>query len=517
MKKQKNQLKLGIILNYVNMGIGNLIPIFYTPIMLSILGQNEYGLYKLSSSVTSYLGLISMGLGSAITRYLIKSREQEGAKAEERMLGLFVVIFNVIAVATLSAGTILTMNLDIWYSESLSAAELYRMKILVFLMVCNMALGFSQSPYQSLVTSHEEYLFYQCMNIMLTSITPIMNLVALYMGAASVGMAVVSLMITVIVRIAYQIYIRGVMKIKPRFKQMPVSAMKEILGFSFWIFVANIVGQLYNATDTVMIGALPALGTAAVAVYNVGNTFNGITLSLTTGVSNMLAPKTNKMVFQGASAAELTDLAIRVGRIQGYIMCLIVSGFIAFGRPFIYFYAGAGYEESYWVAIMVMIPNMIPLLQSVCLSIITAQNRHKFRSIVYLGIAISNVIGTWFLMQYFGVIGAAFMTGLALLVGNGLIMNWYYAKKIGLQIGRFWCSVGKLLIIPVLLCVATLMLSAIIDFYSLPVMVTGIVCYTVFYCLLSWLFIMNDYEKHILRKPIEKLFGKWRNEKKGNA
>ena len=82
MKQKKSQLKTGIVLNYVNMILGNLIPIFYTPIMLSLLGQSEYGLYKLSSSVTSYLSLISMGLGSAITRYLIKAHEEHGKEAE---------------------------------------------------------------------------------------------------------------------------------------------------------------------------------------------------------------------------------------------------------------------------------------------------------------------------------------------------------------------------------------------------------------------------------------------------
>ena len=50
-------------------------------------------------------------------------------------------------------------------------------------------------------------------------------------------------------------------------KNLPTNKMKEILGFSFWIFVANVVGQLYNATDTVMIGMVPALATTGVAVY----------------------------------------------------------------------------------------------------------------------------------------------------------------------------------------------------------------------------------------------------------
>ena len=134
MAQEKSQLKIGIVLNYVNMILGNLIPIFYTPIMLTLLGQSEYGLYKLASSVTSYLSLISMGLGSAITRYLIKSREEDGKETEERMFGLFDVIFNVIAVAAL---------IPLWYAKSLTTTELARMQVLSFMMVINMALGFS--------------------------------------------------------------------------------------------------------------------------------------------------------------------------------------------------------------------------------------------------------------------------------------------------------------------------------------------------------------------------------------
>ena len=85
----KSQLKIGAVLTYVNMAIGSLIPMFYTPIMLDMLGQSDYGLYKLASTVTSYLSLLSFGIGSAIMRYLIMYREQEGEEGEAKILGLF--------------------------------------------------------------------------------------------------------------------------------------------------------------------------------------------------------------------------------------------------------------------------------------------------------------------------------------------------------------------------------------------------------------------------------------------
>lgn len=508
MKKEKNQLRIGVILSYVNLFLGNLIPVFYTPIMLSLLGQSEYGLYKLASNVTSYLSLISLGLGTAITRYLIKAREEEGKEAEEKILGLFTHIFQIISLLAFIVGVILTLSLGIWYSDSLTDSELFKMKILVFILVCNMALSFLMTPQVSVVTSHERFIFLQSMNILSTCAMPVLNLIVLFLGFASIGMTVSSLALNLVIRIFYYLYMRIVLDIRPIYKGIPKSKIKEIMGFSFWIFVANVVGQLYNATDTVMIGAIPALATVGVAVYNVGGVFNHIVYSLTLGISSVLSPKTNKMVFQGASNEELTDLAIRIGRLQCYIITLIVTGFICFGQPFIQFYVGEGYEEAYWVAILMMIPNMIPLVQSICLNVIVAQNKHRFRSLVYLGIAIANVIGTWFLMQVMGIVGAALMTGVALIIGQGIIMNWYYHFKTGLNIVRFWKEVGKIYLIPILMCVVTLIVSQFVDFYNLIFLIIGILIYTLIYCIVNWLFVMNDYEKDIFRSPIKKVMSK---------
>ena len=495
MKQEKSQLKIGIILNYVNMILGNLIPIFYTPVMLRLLGQSEYGLYKLSGSVTSYLGLISLGIGSAMTRYLIKTREEEGRDAEERILGLFMVIFQIIALAALAVGTVLTLNLQVFYGHSLTAPELSRMKILVFLMVCNTALTFSQSPYGAVVSAHEKFIFQQCMNIVTTCVGPLLNVVMLLLGYASIGMTVSSLIVGIMCRVAFTLYTRKSMGICPKYRNMPTSMLREILAFSFWVFVSNVVGQLYNATDTVMMGAVPELATTGVAVYSVGNLLNSVVFSLTIGISSLMGPKVNKLVFSGADNETLTDLAIQVGRLQGLIFGLVVSGFAAFGQPFIRLYSGPGYEDAYWVGLVMMIPNMIPLVQSICLSVITARGQHKFRAIVYLGIAIANVIGTWFLMQVMGIIGAALMTGLALVIGQGFVMNWYYHKKTGLDMVRFWKEVGKVYPIPIMMCICTLFIGKYADFYNLRNMLIGIVCYTAVYCGLNWFFMISKEER----------------------
>ena len=497
------QIKLGMILSYINLGIGNLIPFFYTPIMLELLGQSEYGLYKIAGSTTSYLSLMAFGIGSAVSRFIIKARTQEGKDAEERMFGLFNLLFQAIALLTLIVGGLITWKLDLIYGASLTVAELSRMRVLVGLMVINTAVNLSATSYHSVVFSHERFLFIHSVNILSTIGAPVLNLVILFMGYRSVGMAVVSLTLNVLVRLMYLAYVRRALDIRPRYKGMPTGAIREIFAFSFWVFVSNIVGQIYSATDTVIIGAIPRLATVGAAVYSIGNTFTNIMFSLAQITPSLFAPKVNQMVFSGCNNQQLTDLVIKVGRMQGFVVALVCSGFIAFGMSFITCYVGTGYEESYWVAVLVMIPNCIPLVQSVVHSILQAKNMHQFRSKVYLAVALLNIVGTLLLVQKFGVVGAAIPTGVSYLLGHGLIMNWYYWKKVKLDIPRFWKEMLPIFGIAAALCAATVILSNWVDLYSWIRLGIGILCYTTVYALCIWAAVMNEEEKTFLRNSFK--------------
>ena len=491
----KSQLRVGAVMSYINMALGSLIPMFYTPVMLNLLGQSEYGLFKLASTVTSYLGLISFGIGSAVVRYLVKYRAEGDKDGEERMFGLFNIIFLVISAITLVVGIIIAFNVGLIYGQSLSNEQLFEMTILVLLLTFNTAINFSATPYTAVVTCHERFIFLQIINIIITVLTPIVNLIILFLGFKSIGMVVSSFALTIVVRIVYIIYVKSSIGIKPRYKNMPTYLVKELLIFSFWIFVSNVVNQLYNATDTVIIGAVPALATVGVAIYNVGATFTNMMQSFTTGINSVLTPKINTMVFTGSSNTELTDMVIRFGRLQAYIVALVCSGFIAFGQQFIKLWAGPDYSEAYWVCLATMVP---------------IQNRHRFRSLVYLGIAIVNVIGTILCVNQFGIIGAAVVSGVAYIIGPGLILNWYYWKKIGLEIPRFWKEIVKLFIVPTIMTVVT---KFILNFVTLDKWITllvGIIIYTLVFAILNWFIVMNDYEKDIFRGPVLKIVRRFR-------
>ena len=104
----RNQLRSGVLLSYLNLAISFVIPFVYTPLMLKMLGQAEYGLYSLSNSVISYLSLLSFGFGSTIVRYIAKYRAEGNKKEEEEAFGFFLLLYSVLGILVMTGGVILS-------------------------------------------------------------------------------------------------------------------------------------------------------------------------------------------------------------------------------------------------------------------------------------------------------------------------------------------------------------------------------------------------------------------------
>lgn len=507
----KNQLRSGVYLSYINLAISCLIPFIYTPIMLRMLGQAEYGLYSLANSVVGYLSLLSFGFGTTIVRYLAKYRAQNDRESLEKTYGFFLLLYSALAMLVLLGGVLLSGNVNSIFDQGLRQDEIGKMKVLVLIMSANTALSFPLSVFASVAIAHERYFFRKILDILSTVAAPVANLIALYLGYASVGMALAGTAVSLLLAPVSITYCFRSIKIRPRFAKLPKALILEMVGFSAFAFIGAIVDMLFWATDKVILGMLAS--SAAVAVYNVGGTFNNMVMSLSTSISSVLIPRITGMVVADASKNEWTGLFIRIGRIQFLLIALIASGFSVFGQAFINLWAGPEYTDAFWVAVLTMFPLCIPLIQNTGLSFVVAQNKHRFRSIVYLIIAVMNVISTYLVVPTMGIIGAALCSCVSYLLGQGLIMNIYYYKVTGLDVPLFWKNILKMAIIPGLMLVAGLLLKQFVSLDNWLVFFAGVILYTAVYMILMYLFAMNDYEKDIVRKPAQKIIRLLRRKK----
>ena len=122
MKLKIHQLKSGVFLTYCTQGVHILTGLLYTPIMLRLLGQSEYGLYQLVSSVVSYLSLLSLGFSTGYIRFYSRYKIQDDEKGIAKLNGMYTVIFTVITIVCLLCGGVMVWRADLVFGTGLSAA-----------------------------------------------------------------------------------------------------------------------------------------------------------------------------------------------------------------------------------------------------------------------------------------------------------------------------------------------------------------------------------------------------------
>lgn len=504
----KNQLKIGSFLSYLQMGLGIVIGIIYTPFMIRLLGQSEYGLYNTAASTISMLSVLSLGFNSSYIRYYSRYKQKEQTKKIYKLNGLFLLIFLVIGVIALACGLYLSNHLDIVFASGLTEKEYGIARILMILLTINLAISFPMSVFSNIISAHERFLYLRIVGMLKTVFSPLITLPLLLMGYRSIAMVAVTVFIALVSDILYVIYVIFVLKNKFIFHGFEKGIFKNLFVYTAFIAVNMVIDQINWNIGKILLGRFN--GTTAVAVFSVGYSLSNYYMSFSTAISSVFTPRIHHIINSTREnilkqKEMLTDLFIKVGRIQFIILGLIASGLVFFGREFILVYwAGPGYEESYYVALLLIFPLTIPLIQNLGIEIQRAENKHRFRSIIYAGMAIINLFLSWYLCQFYGAIGGAIGTAISYIVANGVIMNIYYQRECNINIILFWKNILQIfrgMLIPI--CFGTAV-NIFIDYSGFFRFVSIIIFYSAIYFLSMWFWGMNKFEKSLVTQTIRK-------------
>jgi O-antigen/teichoic acid export membrane protein len=500
----KSEIKSGVVLSYIILVMSNIISIFYTPIVLKYLGQSEYGIYNLSGSIIGYLSIISMGLGSTVIRYISRQRVNGDFETESKLNGAFFIIYNIMAIIAVFMGVIMILCSNNIFKASMTIAEISEIKIILIILVIDLAGTLSCNLFGSVLIAYEKFKLVKLISLVSIILTPLITLPLIFIGFKAIMIAVVNTVINFTTILIYIYYFFFKLKKRIVFSKIDKELKKDMIKYTSFIALGVIIDRIYWGTDQFILGMVS--GSISVAVYSVGATFAQYYVTFSTSISGLFTVKVANLVDMDATNDDLTALLIKVGRIQFFILALILTGFILFGKQFIYFWAGKDYALSYYVALLIMIPSTIPLIQNIALNIIQAKNKHGFRSVVYAVIALLNIVATYFLAKIWGVLGAAAATCCAYVIGQIIIMNIYYNRKIGLNMVLFWKEIFKLCL-PIIVCFSIgILITYSIDTFKLLNLLVSVLIYMCVYIILFFLFGMNKYEKELFIGFVRKVF-----------
>lgn len=502
-----NQRKAGALLSYLYLALTFVVGIFYTPILLGFLGKSEYGVYSVANSVIAFLAILDLGFSQTMIRYVSRCKALKDTTGEKKLNGMFLLMYSGIAVIALIAGIILFFNLDMVFQRGFTPAETEQLKIIFIILLVNLVVSFPLGIYSSIISSNEGFFFLKLVNIISFTLTHAGILLALFMGYKSVMMAIITTTVSIALKLITAVYGTCRYRIRFLFHGFDRALLREVFVFSFFIFLNIVIDQLYSNTDKFILGVL--CSSAMVTTYTVGVQFYSYFEQFSTSISGVFLPRITHLVTVNDDMKEVSALFCRIGRIQFILLGFLMSGFIIFGRQFIGLWVGKDQMSAYGIALVVILPALVPLSQNLGISVLRALNKHRFRSIIYFFIALVNVGLSIPLALRFGGFGAACATGFATCCGQIATMNWFYYKKIGLDIPGYWREIGKIVLplLPITLVGAGI--HWLLPSGGWVQLLVQCALYTVIFLLSGWIFIFNRYEKDLLTG----LLKKWRKKK----
>lgn len=490
-----NQRRIGAILSYVSLGSSMVIQFCFIPILFHYLTKNEYGLYQLIGSLIAYMTIMDFGLSATIVRYYSKYTTFDDVIGKENVLALFLILYGVISFFSVIAGMGLYASIDIIYKMILSPIELLAAKDMFLILLLNIIITIPSNVFSAVIIAHEKFIFQRVVSIMQTCLKPIVVLAVFNWQASAINLVIIDTIFNLFIILCNAFYCFRKLNLKIKFHFWDKNLMCEVVSFALFVFLNAVVDQVYWKTSQLVLGAF--IGTSAVAVYAIAIQLDMAFMSFSTGISNVFLPKLSVIVDTTKDMTIINELFVKIGRLQYFVLALICSGFGLYGKQFIYLWVGAGFEEAYDIALLIMIALMIPLVQNLGVSILQALNKHAFRSKLYVIIAILNFIISIPLAKQYGGFGCAMATSGALLLGNGLIINIYYYKVIGLNVIKFFKEILKLTVVVFGVVLIAYSMERFFSFPSFPWLVGKVILYITGYGVAMWHFGMNEYEKSL--------------------
>lgn len=488
------EIKLGALMSYLAIVIYMLAGLMFTPWMVQIIGQENYGLYTLATSLISIF-LMDFGLSSAVTRFVSKYNAVNDQESIGKLLGIVYRLFFVIDLFITGVLFILYFNISIIYQE-LSVTEINSLKVVYIIIASFSIISFPFTTLNGILTSYEKFMFIKACDLFQRFIHVVITFIALRLGYGLYALVTIHAL-SGLLSIAAKIYgVRRFTPIKIKFFYKNSEMFNEILKFSLWTTVISIAQRfIFNITPSIL-GVIS--GSASIAIFGIASTLEGYVYMFSSAINGLFLPKVSRIVAEkGEERNDILSLMTRVGRIQISILALIFIGFVCLGKDFTLLWMGPKFSKAYLCAVVLMIPSLLELPQHIANLTIVATNKVKYQSIIFVLMALLNVLMSIPLTMLFDELGASISIGLAYLFRT-IAMNIIYQVVLKIRVIIFFKDCYLKLMPWIILSffvgkTITFLFPAVgwVELLIKAVMIAAA------YIVLMWLFAWNSYEKGI--------------------
>jgi len=474
--------------NWIVLVINTVIGFLLTPVILSHIGKDGYGLWALVSSVVCYYGLLRMGVGSAIMRYVSLNDGRRDATAVNGTFSTAMWIYIAVAIVLIILSFAISKPLAGYFDQG----EDFRV-LLVYLGIAS-ALNCPSAVLEATLRSRERFV---AANIVMTVITIIRGLglsAVLFAGYKLPAMAGVILVTSGIeLFVMWWIFRIHCRDIHFGVTDVSVAHVKSLLSFGIMAAVLSGAIMLRFQYDRIIIGKILSL--EILGIYSVMATLLVNFRNIMRATSRVLNPRFSFLDGRG-DVRSSTELFLRSSKMSAVLSSGICLLFMLAGPGFIQLWVGRGFESGYPVLMILSVAYMIGQSQTASSALLAGFGKQTILAILTFAEAAISILLSIFFAKRYGLVGIAWGAAIPMLVFQGAVMPLYICRYIGISfVSYYWqCLAGPWIL--------TLSVLGVVNIFGSPVQVAGwfeliAMCIVVgfAYGLLSYQLLLDKYEK----------------------
>ena len=437
----KSTRGIGIGISYLNTALNMICGLFLSSFLIRILGDQEYGLYQTISAFATYLVLLEFGTGTVMSRNISVCRANGKNEDIDRNISTVWFITLALSFIILIVSGVFYFSIDPLYQNTMSADQIIYAKKIFVLVTVYLIFSFLTQTLNGALLGYEQYVFAEGLKCIKHILRTSLLVAIIFFERYSIFIALVDMILSIAIFIATLCYCKKRYNIKFEIRKFDKHILVEALPFCLALMIQSLVNQANNNVDKFVIGIIISM--ESVAIYSVSQYIYSIFSSVTTVPISMYLPQVAKHLGEGKRGREFTDTLIEPCRLVVFVGGAILFGFFAVGQQFIKIVYGANYTSAWIYALIIMIPMFINMTNGVLVNALDVLKKRTVRSCILLMTTVLNVILTVVLIKRIGIIGAVIATAIATFLGQVLIMNIYYDKKLGIKVMRLFVKSYK--------------------------------------------------------------------------
>lgn len=433
--KSKSEIKAGVMLSYALMLFNVIYGLISTPFILSYVGESSYGVYKAVLSISASMAIMDFGLGTTLTRYMAKYNAENNLKQANNFAGMVFGQYVLLACLVALVGTVLFFLLNKIYGATFSDTQLILAKKLLVFLVLSIILRMLENLLIGIASGFEKFTVANGVRFLTVFTKFLLILVFLPITKDTVTIAILDNVVALLAIVFLGFYITKKIGIKPKFRSWDLSVFKESFLYTVLMFIQSITVQFNGNVDNVLIGA--QIGVESVTVYSMSLLVFTMYEGLSSSISTIMLPNMAKRVAAGQTSEQLQSGVEKAGKFQFMLLAAAIGGFVVLGKDFFWLWLGDGFEDCYYLTLILIVPITFPMIQNVSISILRAQNKMTYRTVTLVISCLINIVITYFGIKFYGVWGAAVGTAVST-ISNLIFMSIYYHKKLNFKIFKMF-------------------------------------------------------------------------------